>query len=110
MENTQDFLNGLDKLTFVDYKDKVLHTKEGFEISYALELMSSALHIMPIQFQVRISKDGVYVMTWGCGDNKDVELCVKWWQKREWDAYTYKSDKKDLKLKELRAQFNQLTK
>ena len=110
MENTQDFLNGLDKLTFVDYKDKVLHTKEGFEISYDLELMGSALNIMPIQFIVRVRKEGVYVTSWGCGNNEDVALCVKWWQKREWDAYTYKSDKKDLKLRELKDQFNQLIK
>lgn len=110
METTQDLLNGLDKLTFVDYKDKVLYTKEGFEISYSLELMTHALHIMPIQFQLRVRKGDMHIINWGCGSNEDVALCVKWWQKKEWNAYHHKSDEKDLKLLKLKDEFNQLIK
>ena len=32
MKNTKDFLNQLDKLTFVEHEDKTLHTAEGFQI------------------------------------------------------------------------------
>ena len=108
MKTTQDFLKGLDKLTFVEHKDKVLYTKEGFDISYELVLMDSLIDSMPIQFQVRVRKDDVHVITWGCSSNDDVILCVKWWQSKEWNVYEHNSSERDLKALNLKDEFNQL--
>ena len=108
MKETQQFLEGLDKLTFVKAKNKTLYTKEGYEISYELELMGGTMLSMPIQFQFRVWKDKEHVMTWGCSSNEDVLLSVRWWQRKEWDMYTSQSDAKDNKRKELKNQFNQL--
>ena len=108
MKETQKFLEGLDKLTFVKGKNKTLYTKEGYEISYALELMGGTMLSMPIQFQFIVRKGKEHVMTWGCGDNEDVLLSVRWWQRKEWDIYTLQSDDKDNRRKELKNQFNQL--
>jgi hypothetical protein len=83
MENTQDFLDQLDKLTFVSNEGKTLHTAQGFDISHSLELMSSgAMHDYPIQFLFRVRKDNVYIMTWGCSSNDDNKLATQWWLKK----------------------------
>ena len=82
MENTQDFLNKLDKLTFIKYENKTLHTAQGFEISYSLQLMEVSMPNMPIQFLFRVKKDNAHVVTWGCDSNESVALSVKWWQKK----------------------------
>jgi hypothetical protein len=37
----QEFLDNLDKLTFVSIDGNTLHTSEGFEISYNLKMMSN---------------------------------------------------------------------
>lgn len=83
MENTQNFLDKLDRLTFVAEESKTLHTAQGFQISFTLELMSSgALHDYPIQFLFRVRKDDVYIMTWGCSSNDDNKLATQWWLKK----------------------------
>jgi len=109
MKTTQDFLKGLDKLTFIDHKDKVLYTKEGFEISYELILLESLIDSIPIQFQIRVRKDDTHVTTWGCGSNDDVILCVKWWQRKEWNVYQHNSSERDLKRLNLKNEFEKLT-
>lgn len=110
MENTQDFLNKLDKLTFIKHEDKTMHTAEGFQISYSLELLGVSMPNMPIQFQFRVRKEGRYVMTWGCDSNESVLLSVRWWQKKEFDIHISESDKESDKRKALRKEFETLTK
>jgi hypothetical protein len=107
--NTQNFLDALDKLTFVKYEDKTLHTAEGFEISYSLELIGVTMPNMPIQFLLKVRKDNTHVETWGCDGNESVVLAVKWWQKKEWDIYLADNESEDEKRKELKKEFKQLT-
>ena len=109
METIQDFLNRLDKLIFVKSEGKTLHTSEGFEISYTLELMGAGMPTMPIQFQFRVRKEGQYVMTWGCDSNESTLLAVKWWEKKDWDINTLEYDKMDKKKRALVNEFKQLT-
>jgi hypothetical protein len=82
MKNTQDFLNQLDKLTFVSEESKTLHTAEGFQISYTIELMGNVMTDYPIQFLFRVRKGDVYIMTWGCSSNDDNKLATHWWLKK----------------------------
>lgn len=82
MKNTKDFLNQLDKLTFVKHEDKTLHTAEGFQISYTIELMGNVMTDYPIQFVFRVRKGDVYIMTWGCSSNEDNKLATHWWLKK----------------------------
>ena len=106
--NTQDFLNGLDKLTFVKYEDKTLYTKEGFEISYELELMGGALSKYPIQFIFRVRKDSTHIMSWGCEDNDDNIIANIWWQKKESAMHQLKYDNESAKKLELKKEFEKL--
>jgi hypothetical protein len=39
MKNTQDFLDQLDKLTFVSEEGKTLHTAQGFQVSYSIDFI-----------------------------------------------------------------------
>ena len=83
MENTQDFLDKLDRLTFVAEEGKTLHTAEGFDISYSVELMGiGAMGNYPIQFLFRVRKGDAYIMTWGCSSNDDNKLATQWWLKK----------------------------
>lgn len=82
MKNTQDFLDQLDRLTFVSEENKTLHTKQGFQISYSLEFMGNVMIDYPIQFLFRVRKDDAYIMTWGCSSNEDNKLATHWWLKK----------------------------
>jgi len=97
METIQDFLNKLNKLSFTNYEDKTLHTEEGFEISYDIEMTSMVK--LPLQFIFRIRKDNVYVMSWGCSSNDDNSIACNWWQRKKDGLldreYTNKSEKQD---------------
>ena len=106
---TKDFLDALDKLTFVKYEDKTLHTAEGFEISYELELMGGALSKYPIQFTFRVRKDGTHVQSWGCSDNEDNIIANIWWQKKESAMRQLEYDRQDKKKAKLRREFESLT-
>jgi len=65
MRNTQDFIDGLNKLNFVKYDNKTLYTKEGFNVSYEIELNGGALSNYPIQFVFIIRKDEIHIQSWG---------------------------------------------
>jgi hypothetical protein len=105
----QEFLNKLDKLTFVSTDGKTLHTSEGFEISYNLK-MNHPFPNYPIQLLLRICSDGVYITSWGCTSNEDNLIATKWWMDKSNDMilkmHESSSDKEDL----LKKMFNQLTK
>jgi hypothetical protein len=80
--NTQNFLDALDRLTFVSNEGKTLHTAQGFQVSYTIELMGNVMTNYPIQFLFRVRKDDVYIMTWGCSSNEDNKLATHWWLKK----------------------------
>jgi len=110
MENTQDFLNQLDKLTFVSNEGKTLHTAQGFEISYTLELMGGAMNNYPIQFLFRVRKDDVYIMTWGCSSNEDNKLATHWWFKKCYEISDREYEEKIVKETLVKKEFENLTK
>jgi hypothetical protein len=85
METIQDFLNKLDKLSFTSYEGKTLHTEEGFDISYNIEITS--MMSMPLQFIFRVRKENVYVTSWGCSSNDDNEFACNWWQRKITELY-----------------------
>lgn len=77
--NTQEFINGLDKLTFVKYENKTFYTAEGFEISYELTLMDGYMRDnYPIQFTFYVRKEGLYIMRWGCESNECNAIAGFW--------------------------------
>ena len=106
----QQFLDKLDKLTFVSTDGKTLHTSEGFEISYNLKMMMSHPSDYPIQLLLRVCSDGVYITSWGCTSNEDNLIATKWWMDKSNDMilkmHEASSNKEDL----LKRMFNQLTK
>ena len=110
MENTQDFLNQLDKLTFVSEEGKTLHTAQGFQISYSLELMSGVMTNYPIQFIFRVRKDDVYVMTWGCSSNEDNKLATHWWLKKAYAISDLEYQDKYVEETLAKIEFENLTK
>jgi hypothetical protein len=106
METIQDFLNKLNKLSFTNYDDKTLHTEEGFDISYDIEMTSMVK--LPLQVIFRVRKDNVYVMSWGCGSNDDNAIACIWWQRKvaELDNIKYKNKRE--KQDHFKNQFNKL--
>jgi len=106
--NTQDFLNGLDKLTFVKYENKTFYTVEGFEISYEIELNGGAITKYPLQFIFRVRKDNTHVMSWGCESNDDNIISNIWWQKKEAEINKEKYKLEDIKRVKLKNEFNKI--
>lgn len=106
METTQDFLNKLNKLTFTKFADRTLHSMEGFEVSYSIEITS--MKSLPLQMILRIRKDNVYVTSWGCDSNEDNEIVCTWWQRKISELsnreYINRSEKEDY----FKNQFNKL--
>ena len=105
----QQFLDKLDKLTFVSIDGKTLHTSEGFEISYTLK-MNDHFPNYPIQLLLRICSDDVYITSWGCTSNEDNLIATRWWMDKSNDMMLKMheaSSNKDVLLKRM---FNQLTK
>lgn len=110
MENTQDFLDKLDRLTFVAEEGKTLHTAEGFDISYSVELMSSgAMGNYPIQFLFRVRKGDTYIMTWGCSSNDDNKLATQWWLKKCYAISDLKYQERFVKEALAKREFETLT-
>lgn len=109
MNATQDFLDHLNKLTFVKYEDKTFYTAEGYEIRYELQLMGLWMPDSPIQFQFRIIKDNIHIKTFGCVSNESVLSAVKWWENKEFNIHVSKSDKEAKKRHELIKEFENLT-
>jgi len=108
--NTENFIAGLNKLNFVEYKDGVLRTASGFEITYEIKLMGGISPMYPIQFLFRVRKNDTHVMTWGCSTNEENIMSVTWWLTKTYAMddmeYTRKSDNKA----RLTEEFNLLTK
>ena len=108
--NTKEFIAGLDKLNFVQFKDRTLLTTSGFEITYETQLMGGALSMYPIQFILRVRKNDTHIMNWGCSSNEDNAIAASWWQKKVYAMddmeYTRKSENKA----RLTEAFNELTK
>jgi hypothetical protein len=106
METTLEFLNKLDKLSFTSYKAKTLHTEEGFDISYDIEMTS--MNYLPLQFIFRIRKENVYVTSWGCSSNDDNAFACAWWWRKISELsnreYKNRSEKED----HFKNQFNKL--
>jgi len=110
MKDTQDFLDQLDRLTFVSNEGKTLHTAQGFQISYSLELMSGVMGNYPIQFVFRVRKDDVYIMTWGCSSNEDNKLATHWWLKKCYAISDQEYEEKIVKETLAKIEFENLTK
>jgi len=105
----QEFLNKLDKLTFVSIDGKTLHTSEGFEISYMLK-MNDHFPNYPIQLLLRICSDGVYITSWGCSSNEDNLIATRWWMDKSNDMMLKMHEASSKKEELLKRMFNQLTK
>ena len=110
MENTQDFLNKLDKLTFIKHENKTLHTAQGFEISHTIELIGNPNTDYPIQFLFRIRKDDVHVARWGCSSNEDNKLAVHWWLQKYYAISDMEYEEKNIVETLAKIEFENLTK
>lgn len=108
--NTQDFINKLDKLRFVEYKDKTLRSIGGFEITHELELMGGALSMYPIQFRFRVKKNDTHIMSWGCSSNEENAIAGAWWQKKLYAMQDIEYNAKALDKARLTELFNESTK
>lgn len=109
METVQDFINQLNKLTYIKYEDKTLHTEEGFEIYYEIKLMGGRMSKYPLQFIFRVRKENVHITSWGCGSNDDNILANCWWQSKESYIYDLEHTELSKKKAEFFNQFKQLT-
>lgn len=110
MKNTQDFLDQLDRLTFVSEEGNTLQTTQGFQVSYTLELMSGVMGNYPIQFIFRVRKGDVYIMTWGCSSNDDNELATHWWAMKCYAISDREYEEKIVKETLAKKEFENLTK
>lgn len=105
----EQFLNQLDNLTYIKYKDNTLYTKEGFEIYYEIELMGGRLSGYPLQFIFRVRKNNTHILSYGCSSNEDNIEANCWWQTKVSDMHQLDYDKKDKKRVKFKNQFEQLT-
>lgn len=108
METTQDFLDKLDKLTYINCEGKTLHTAEGFDVSYEIELMGGKLSKYPLQFIFRVRKNNTHVLSWGCSSNDDNILANCWWQSKVSKVHDLLYDKESKNKSELLNEFKQL--
>jgi hypothetical protein len=106
----QNFLNGLDKLTFFKHNDKTLHTAEGFQINYSLELCTAAIPNYPITFTFRVWKGSILVNTWDCSSDDDNKIATNWWFKKCRDISYIDYEEKYAEEILAREQFENLTK
>jgi hypothetical protein len=61
MRTFKEFLAKLDKLNFVTSNIGKIVSEEGFEIFYSTDLNSDGFQIV-----IRVTYNGVHVITWGC--------------------------------------------
>lgn len=109
--NTQNFIDGLNKLNFVKYENKTFYTAEGFEISYELTLMDGYIRDnYPIQFTFYVRKEGVYVTRWGCESNESNVLAVTWVETTRYKIKDAEYKREDDAKEQALAEFNQLIK
>lgn len=107
---TQTFVNGLNKLTFISQDENTFLTLEGFTVSYEFKIMDTMNSEYPIQVLFHIRKDNVFVSSWGCYSNECNSIACKWILKTKSkikDEIYYNEDVKKSDAKKL---FNQLTK
>jgi hypothetical protein len=107
---TQNFVNGLNKLTYISRDGQTFLTLEGFEISYEFKIMETLHGDYPLQILFYIKKDGLYISSWGCYSNECNKVACQWILKTKskiQDEIYYTEDSKKAEAKKL---FNQLTK
>jgi hypothetical protein len=78
----EDFLNRLDKLTYIKCEDNTLYTKEGFQINHSLKLDNSIIPDRSIIFTFRVWKGDIYINTWSCLSADDKKIAIDWWFKK----------------------------
>jgi hypothetical protein len=105
----EQFLNELDNLTYIKYKDNTLYTKEGFEIYYEIKLMGGRLSKYPLQFIFRVRKNNTHVLSYECSSNEENIEANCWWQTKVSDMQKIKYQKKEKKIAKFRTEFEQLT-
>ena len=108
--DTREFLKSLDNLNFIKSKGKKLYTEEGYELTYEVRLRKYIdKGIPPMCYVIIIQKDDIHIKSWICNTNEDVALCVKWWDKKAWQALYYNANRNSIKSSKLKEQFESLT-
>jgi hypothetical protein len=107
---TQTFVNGLNKLNFISYDEKTFLTLEGFEVSFELKIMDTIQKEYPIQFLFYIKKDGLYISSWGCYSNECNSIASKWVLTTKNKLRDQEYDEQDKQKALAKSLFNQLTK
>jgi hypothetical protein len=70
------FIKKLLKLNIVKSDGETLHTQEGFNIDYHLELNKSNSMLPSVQMVVKVSYKGQIVAMWGCMGEDDQKQMV----------------------------------
>lgn len=76
MEEFKILMAKLVALTITKSEDNVLHTAEGFTISYHLELQRSNSLLPSVQLVLRVQYKGMNVAMWGCMGEEDQQQVV----------------------------------
>jgi hypothetical protein len=110
ISETQNFLNSLNKLTFIDSDGQSFTTLEGFIVSYEFNIMEVTNKSYPVQILFYVKKDGAHVLTWGCYSNECNTFAGAWILKIKSKVRDEKNSVQDEKKAIAKALFNELIK
>jgi hypothetical protein len=111
MDDFKEFLSKLTKLDFVTVDGNKLITKEGFQVSYVVELnnISSMIKKYPIQLVIRVTKNGKRVASWGCESNEQHSEFVLWFLTTKNNTIYKEYDLEKIEEEEAKKLFNTIT-
>tara|TARA_R110000751_G_C13517552_1_gene452371 strand:- start:52 stop:405 length:354 start_codon:yes stop_codon:yes gene_type:complete len=87
INNTEDFLAKLDSIEFhtSDNEKTLIGDFKGHEVKvqYSLKVSSIRGDSTPIQVVVYVTIDDVHAQSWGCCDNEDNAITLRWFMKKQ---------------------------
>ncbi len=69
MNEFAKFTDKLNKIEFNKEKNNVLKSKNGFKLSYSVEMQNDVNQPLQLVIQLRYKKE--HIKTWGCVNNED---------------------------------------
>jgi hypothetical protein len=74
MTDFEKFTEKLNKIEFNKEKNNVLKSKNGFKLSYSIQLQNDFLQPLQLVIQLRFKKQ--HIVTWGCVNLEDTYYFV----------------------------------
>jgi hypothetical protein len=104
-KETRQFLNKFDGFLIESTESDSVTFTNGIKVCYSIDVSSSCLHqitvnpknkyALPIQVVARVTMNGEYVSSFGCGSSHDNNLMLIWFQLKNNEGSKLESAKRD---------------